>query len=62
MFFSDPHGRGDKKFSDRCDTTNDCGFAGSICDPKMKVCTCDREVSATNHIDKCGRRKFVIPY
>lgn len=58
MFFyliSDPSTRGIRKFSDKCDNTQDCGFQGSFCDPNTKVCQCNPDVPATNHIDKCGR-------
>uniref|UniRef100_A0A182NN19 Uncharacterized protein n=1 Tax=Anopheles dirus TaxID=7168 RepID=A0A182NN19_9DIPT len=26
--------RGSKKFGDKCESTTECGFAGSFCDPK----------------------------
>uniref|UniRef100_A0A1B6G5W2 EB domain-containing protein n=1 Tax=Cuerna arida TaxID=1464854 RepID=A0A1B6G5W2_9HEMI len=48
-------GRGNKKFGDRCEDTMECGFPGSICDPLLKSCQCLPNLSATNHIDKCGR-------
>lgn len=50
----DLFGRGPKKFGDVCEVDNDCGFAGSYCEPKKKVCACKEEFEATNHIDKCG--------
>ncbi|CAO1439619.1 unnamed protein product [Diamesa hyperborea] len=56
---SDPSTRGVRKFSDKCDNTQDCGFQGSFCDPNTKVCQCNPDVPATNHIDKCGRAASV---
>lgn len=32
----------------------ECGFAGSYCEPKKKLCACREEFEATNHLDKCG--------
>ncbi|KAL6418691.1 hypothetical protein ACFW04_011876 [Cataglyphis niger] len=45
---------GSKKFGDICEADNECGFAGSYCAPKKKVCACKEEFEATNHLDKCG--------
>ncbi|XP_030563003.1 uncharacterized protein LOC115764228 isoform X2 [Drosophila novamexicana] len=47
--------RGQKKFGDKCDNTLECGFPGSICDPKKKYCQCTDDLQITNHIDKCGK-------
>lgn len=55
--FTDYAARGDKKFGDRCDHTQECGFPGSFCDHKMKSCQCTPDLGATNHIDKCGKGK-----
>uniref|UniRef100_A0ABD2VV76 EB domain-containing protein n=1 Tax=Trichogramma kaykai TaxID=54128 RepID=A0ABD2VV76_9HYME len=46
--------RGTKKFSDDCKEHSECGFDGSYCDPAVKKCLCREELTATNHIDKCG--------
>ncbi|GAB0093532.1 uncharacterized protein DMENIID0001_086830 [Sergentomyia squamirostris] len=56
--------RGNGKFGDKCEVTNDCGFPGSICDAKKKSCQCVPELPATNHIDKCGKgetKSFLLP-
>ncbi|XP_011634283.1 uncharacterized protein LOC105425283 [Pogonomyrmex barbatus] len=50
----DLSGRGQQKFGDNCLTDNECGFAGSYCEPKKNKCACKEEFEATNHIDKCG--------
>lgn len=55
---SDLSGRGPKKFGDVCKVDNECGFAGSYCEPKKKLCTCKEEFEATNHLDKCGYGKL----
>lgn len=55
---SDLSGRGSKKFGDICEADNECGFAGSYCAPKKKVCACKEEFEATNHLDKCGHGKL----
>ncbi|XP_032597561.1 uncharacterized protein LOC6569866 isoform X2 [Drosophila grimshawi] len=47
--------RGQKKFGDKCENTLECGFPGSICDPKKKSCQCTEDLQITNHIDKCGK-------
>ncbi|KAH8419225.1 hypothetical protein KR222_010805 [Zaprionus bogoriensis] len=47
--------RGQKKFGDKCENTLECGFPGSICDPKKKSCQCTEDLHVTNHIDKCGK-------
>lgn len=46
--------RGNKKFGDKCENTQECGFRGSICDSVKKSCQCLPDLPATNHIDKCG--------
>ncbi|XP_017131317.1 uncharacterized protein LOC108148683 isoform X4 [Drosophila elegans] len=51
--------RGQKKFGDKCDNTLECGFPGSICDPKKKSCQCTEDLPVTNHIDKCGKEASV---
>uniref|UniRef100_A0A1B0CAY1 EB domain-containing protein n=2 Tax=Lutzomyia longipalpis TaxID=7200 RepID=A0A1B0CAY1_LUTLO len=51
--------RGNRKFGDKCEVTNDCGFPGSICDSKKKSCQCVPELPATNHIDKCGKEAAI---
>lgn len=50
----DMTGRGNKKFGDKCGETKECGFRGSVCDPYKHSCQCRPELTATNHIDKCG--------
>ncbi|XP_039289690.1 uncharacterized protein LOC111047608 isoform X3 [Nilaparvata lugens] len=50
----DMTGRGSKKFGDKCGDTMECGFRGSVCDPNKHSCQCRPELTATNHIDKCG--------
>lgn len=51
--------RGNKKFGDKCESTTECGFAGSFCDPKKHTCQCTVDLPATNHIDKCGKKRQV---
>ncbi|XP_051864159.1 uncharacterized protein LOC117573652 isoform X1 [Drosophila albomicans] len=51
--------RGQKKFGDKCENTLECGFPGSICDPKKKSCQCTEDLHVTNHIDKCGKASAV---
>ncbi|XP_070142725.1 uncharacterized protein jus isoform X2 [Drosophila kikkawai] len=51
--------RGQKKFGDKCENTLECGFPGSICDPKKKSCQCTEDLPVTNHIDKCGKEAAV---
>ncbi|KAH8359890.1 hypothetical protein KR093_009340 [Drosophila rubida] len=51
--------RGQKKFGDKCENTLECGFPGSICDPKKKSCQCTEDLHITNHIDKCGKAAAV---
>ncbi|XP_061506282.1 uncharacterized protein LOC1275930 isoform X2 [Anopheles gambiae] len=51
--------RGSKKFGDKCESTTECGFAGSFCDPKKHTCQCTVDLPATNHIDKCGKKRQV---
>lgn len=50
--------RGSKKFGDKCESTLECGFPGSICDSKKKSCQCVEDLPVTNHIDKCGKGMF----
>uniref|UniRef100_A0A182QRG6 EGF-like domain-containing protein n=1 Tax=Anopheles farauti TaxID=69004 RepID=A0A182QRG6_9DIPT len=52
----DASSRGSKKFGDKCESTTECGFAGSFCDPKKHTCQCTVDLPATNHIDKCGKK------
>ncbi|XP_034487763.1 uncharacterized protein LOC117791934 isoform X2 [Drosophila innubila] len=47
--------RGQKKFGDKCENTLECGFPGSMCDPKKKSCQCTEDLHVTNHFDKCGK-------
>uniref|UniRef100_A0A1Q3FV81 Uncharacterized protein n=2 Tax=Culex tarsalis TaxID=7177 RepID=A0A1Q3FV81_CULTA len=51
----DPSKRGPLKFGDRCESTTECGFAGSVCDSTLRTCQCTSDLPATNHIDKCGK-------
>ncbi|XP_023035434.2 uncharacterized protein LOC6649598 isoform X1 [Drosophila willistoni] len=51
--------RGQKKYGDKCDNTLECGFPGSICDPKKKSCQCTEDLPVTNHFDKCGKEAAV---
>ncbi|KAJ6637205.1 Glycerophosphodiester phosphodiesterase GDPD5, partial [Pseudolycoriella hygida] len=51
--------RGTKKFGDKCESTLECGFPGSICDPKKKSCQCVENLPITNHIDKCGKEAAI---
>jgi hypothetical protein len=57
-FIQDYSNRGNKKFGDKCENTTECGFPGSVCDPKVKQCQCSPDLPATNHIDKCGKGKL----
>lgn len=50
--------RGTKKFGDKCEGTQECGFPGSICDAKKRSCQCIEDLPVTNHIDKCGKGKY----
>ncbi|XP_012522078.1 uncharacterized protein LOC105828349 isoform X2 [Monomorium pharaonis] len=50
----DLSGRGKQKFGDDCLKDRECGFGGSYCEPKKKICACKEEFEVTNHIDKCG--------
>ncbi|XP_030747530.1 uncharacterized protein LOC115876007 [Sitophilus oryzae] len=43
-----------KKFGDKCGSTDECGFEGSVCDDLQGKCLCRPEVPVTNHLDKCG--------
>lgn len=54
---SDYANRGTKKFGDKCESTEECGFPGSVCDSKKKSCQCIEELPITNHLDKCGKGK-----
>lgn len=51
--------RGSKKFGDKCESTLECGFPGSICDPRKKSCQCTEDLPVTNHIDKCGKEASI---
>lgn len=53
----DPSSRGSLKFGDKCEMTQQCGFAGSIC--YQSYCTCSHEFMSTNHVDKCGKGEKV---
>lgn len=53
IFSIDPSSRGSFKFGDKCEMTQQCGFAGSIC--YQSYCTCSPEFMSTNHVDKCGK-------
>lgn len=55
----DPSKRGPLKFGDRCESTTECGFAGSVCDSSLRTCQCTSDLPATNHIDKCGKKAQV---
>ena len=56
LFFQpDPSTRGALKFGDKCEMTQQCGFAGSIC--YQSYCTCGPAYMSTNHVDKCGKGK-----
>ncbi|XP_065085918.1 uncharacterized protein jus isoform X2 [Ochlerotatus camptorhynchus] len=55
----DSAGRGTLMFGDKCESTTDCGFAGSVCDPGTRTCQCTSDLSATNHLDKCGKKAQV---
>lgn len=54
-----PSKRGPLKFGDRCESTTECGFAGSVCDSSLRTCQCTSDLPATNHIDKCGKKAQV---
>lgn len=58
--FSDYVSRGSKKFGDKCESTLECGFPGSICDSKKKSCQCVEDLPVTNHIDKCGKGEMRV--
>lgn len=51
--------RGGGKFGDKCETTTECGFPGSICDSKKRSCQCVEELPVTNHLDKCGKGNVI---
>ncbi|XP_062563949.1 multiple epidermal growth factor-like domains protein 10 isoform X2 [Armigeres subalbatus] len=55
----DPAGRGTLMFGDKCESTTDCGFAGSVCDSGTRTCQCTSDLPATNHLDKCGKKAQV---
>ncbi|XP_055536781.1 uncharacterized protein LOC129725225 isoform X2 [Wyeomyia smithii] len=55
----DPSKRGQLKFGDKCESTTECGFSGSVCDPQSRTCQCTPDLPATNHIDKCGKEAQV---
>lgn len=48
-------GRGDKMYDDRCNSTMDCGFLGSVCPSGIGRCHCTSDLPVTNHLDKCGK-------
>lgn len=52
--------RGNKKFWDKCNSTQECGFEGSVCDDLSGRCVCHHDLPVTNHLDKCGVGKFII--
>ncbi|CAB0009587.1 unnamed protein product, partial [Nesidiocoris tenuis] len=52
---------GSLKFGDKCERTSDCGFRGAVCDESLKTCQCKPELTATNHIDKCGPEGYKMP-
>lgn len=60
FFISDYANRGKKKFGDKCESTQECGFPGSICDSKKRSCQCIEDLPVTNHIDKCGKGKSLF--
>lgn len=62
LSITDFAGRGLKKFGDKCETTQECGFPGSICDSKKRSCQCIEELPVTNHIDKCGKGNVIIMF
>lgn len=45
----------DKKFGDKCNSTSECAFEGSVCDKALGTCQCTEDVPITNHLDKCGK-------
>lgn len=47
-------GRGEKKFGDKCVSSQECGFEGSVCNEHVGQCQCKPELPVTNHLDKCG--------
>lgn len=51
--------RGMKKFGDRCNNTQECGFVGSECDAAKKQCLCISDLPITNHIDRCGKEATI---
>lgn len=62
QFSIDYGNRGIKKFGDKCDSTHECGFPGSICDSKKRSCQCIEELPVTNHIDKCGKGTYFVVF
>lgn len=58
FFIADPTTRGTAKFGDKCNTDTDCGFPGSDC--YNGYCSCAPQYKSTNHVDKCGKRKYPI--
>ncbi|KAK7584305.1 hypothetical protein V9T40_005268 [Parthenolecanium corni] len=48
-----------KQFGDPCESSSDCAFRSSICDPNKRNCQCLPGLVATDHIDKCGEVKKV---
>ncbi|XP_055617497.1 uncharacterized protein LOC129762909 isoform X2 [Toxorhynchites rutilus septentrionalis] len=51
--------RGIGKFGDKCESTTECGFAGSVCHPTLRTCQCTPDLPTTNHLDKCGKKAQV---
>ncbi|KAK9879086.1 hypothetical protein WA026_003899 [Henosepilachna vigintioctopunctata] len=56
-----PQGRGsrkgadvEKKFGDRCNSTDQCSFEGSVCVEAYGRCYCRPELPVSNQVDKCG--------
>lgn len=45
---------GEKKYGDRCNSTDQCTFGGAICEETSGRCYCKPELPVTNQVDKCG--------
>ncbi|XP_045460675.1 uncharacterized protein LOC123671060 isoform X3 [Harmonia axyridis] len=45
---------GERKYGDRCNSTEQCSFDGSFCDENRWKCYCRPELPVTNQVDKCG--------
>jgi hypothetical protein len=53
---------GDKKIGDPCNRTSDCGFEGANCaGVKKSTCQCLPDLTASNHVDKCGKCTYPAP-